>query len=296
MSHIFVYGEPRMAENYTKPVLLILTSVTLLLLFGSITNAAQKTTYVLSRAPQLSETITLKAWKPFTEYLSKETGVEIALKIYETRSEFEQDLLNGVSDFSFQNAYYFLMAYKKYGYIALVRDGSSLLEGIIVVRRDSSIKELKELEGKEVVFPSPNAFMASLYSRALIKEKEKIEIVPRYIGSDHGSVYRSVAYGRYPAGGGVSKTLNKEPEDLINNLRVIWRTPGATPHPLIAHPRVPEELREAVVQAILKLTLTEKGRRMLKSVHLDEPVKTDFIKDFKMLDQLGLEKYFVFIK
>jgi hypothetical protein len=67
-----------------------------------------------------------------------------------------------------------------------------------VVRKDDPIKSAGELDGKEVAFPAPNAFGASLWIRALLAEREKIRIVPAYVKTHSNASFRR--RGRQDAG------------------------------------------------------------------------------------------------
>jgi phosphonate transport system substrate-binding protein len=79
---------------------------------------------------------------------------------------------------------------KRKKYQPLLADGQDLLTGILVVRSDNPIKNLNDLKGKNVSFPAPNSFAASLLIRAELA-KQKIEVNPVFVKT-HSNVYRSV--------------------------------------------------------------------------------------------------------
>jgi phosphonate transport system substrate-binding protein len=89
------------------------------------------------------------------------------------------------------------------------------------------------------------------------------------------------------------RTLQREPAELQNQLRVIYETPGIAPHPLIAHPRVPVDVQVMVSDAILKMAGTPSGKRLLAAVMIEEPVLADLQRDYASLSALGLEDYMV---
>jgi phosphonate transport system substrate-binding protein len=60
------------------------------------------------------------------------------------------------------NPYHAIRANKKHGYAPLVRDVGRSLFGIIVVKKDSPIETVSELDGEIVAFPAPNALGAAL--------------------------------------------------------------------------------------------------------------------------------------
>lgn len=249
-------------------------------------------TLTLAVVPQLGPEITHRNWSPFTRLLGQETGLSIQLRVYRTFDEFETEFLNGVPELVFLNPYHQLMAHKAQKYVPLVRDRSSLLSGVIVVARDSPIRSVRELHGKTIGFPDPNAFAASLYVRALLAEREKIRFTPHFYAS-HGNVYRHVLVGDVAAGGGVNNTLARERPETRDALRILYETPGTAPHPLSAHPRLPPAMREKLIQAILRLGQREEGRTVLERIQLSTPVRADHRRDYVPLEQLRLHRYTV---
>ncbi len=246
--------------------------------------------YILAVPTQLSPVEMHSSWAPFVERLSKETGVDFSLKVYDTIAEYEQEVMKGSPDFVFMNPYLVIKTRKPQGYVPLIRD-NALLAGLLVVRNDSPVHSVKELDTKEIAFPTPNAFAASLYMRALL-EKQGVRIVPRYVNS-HSNVYRSVILGKTAAGGGVNKSLDKEPEQVRSQLRVLFRVPEHAPHPLCAHTRVPQALRRSVVDVIMRLAADKSNQDMLKKVQLPNPIEANYERDYMPLEKLNLEKYFV---
>jgi len=269
----------------------------LIRLFGSLallgaSFLTQAANYTLAVVPQASPAETYRRWAPFAEQLQRATGQHLQLRVYRTFDEFETDLVNGRADFAYMNPYHFLMARKAQGYLPLVRDGSRLLSGQLLVRRDSPVQSIKDLDGKVIAFPDPNAFAASLYMRALLQEKAKIRFTPSFFGT-HGNVYRHVILGDVAAGAGVNVTFARERAEIRDELRVLYETPGTAPHPLCAHPRIPADLREAVTKAVLELGKNENGRTLLKRIDILQPVRATYARDYRPLEKLDLKKFTV---
>jgi phosphonate transport system substrate-binding protein len=257
--------------------------------------AVQAREYVLAVVPQLSPTATSRGWSPFAERLGRETATTLRVRVYRTFDEFESDLANGVPDLVYLNPYQQIAARRMQGYVPLVRDGSYQLSGVLVVRRDSAVRSVKELDGQEIGFPDANAFAASLYMRALLQNREKIRFSSRYYVT-HGNVYRHVIAGDVIAGSGVNATLAAERPETRHELRVVYQTPGTAPHPLSAHPRVPKREREAIIAGILRMQQDSDGRQLLKSVHILQPVRADYARDYAPLERWQLQQYAVHSK
>lgn len=254
--------------------------------------ACAQTTYVWSVVPQFTGTAIHRDWTPLLKALEKKTGHRFTLKLYDSIPDFEKGFLKGEPDFAYMNPYHAVMAKEAQGYQPIIRDGKRLLIGIVVARKDSNIKNIQDLQGKKIAFPAPNAFGASLYIRALLREKEGINFTPVYVVT-HSNGYRQTLLRRTSAAGGVDRTLKKEKKQVQEKLRVIFKTPGKAAHPISVHRRVPVKVRNAVQAAIIEISQTEKGRNILKRVYLHHPIKARYKTDYYPLKSINLEKYFV---
>ncbi|EHR71680.1 ABC-type phosphate/phosphonate transport system, periplasmic component [Burkholderiales bacterium JOSHI_001] len=245
----------------------------------------------LAVVPQFSSLDIHRDWVPLLERLEHDSGIRLELKSAATIPKFEAEVLAGQADFAYLNPYHQVMAHRAQGYLPMVRD-SQPLSGILVVRKDDPIRSVQELQGREVGFPAPNAFGASLWMRALLAEREKVQIRPLYLQT-HSNVYRQVVRGKTVAGGGIAHTLEQERDEVRAELRVLMETPGAAPHPLSAHPRVPAEVRQAVTQTLLRLAASPATQPLLKAVHLPALMLADQARDYAPLERFRLERYVV---
>lgn len=259
----------------------------LLYLLAAAASAGQ--VFTLSVVPQFTPVDIGLRWTPVLEHLEKEAGITLQLRVLERIPKFEEDFVAGRPDFVYLNPYHEVMAMKAQGYVPLVR-GSDPLNGILVVDREGPIRRLADLNGKTLAFPSPNAFGASLYMRALLREQEKINFTTSYVGT-HQNVYRHVLLSEADGGGGIGATLEKESAAVRNRLKVLYTTPGVAPHPLAAHPRVPAAVRERVAEALLKLDGRPAGRKLLATVELDRAQRADYARDYAPLEKLNLDRY-----
>jgi phosphonate transport system substrate-binding protein len=241
--------------------------------------------------PQLSPTVIYSQWAPLLERVGQNTGFCFDLFLATSIPDFEKSLWAGRPDLAFANPYHAVIARERQKYIPLIRDGKEKLSGILVVPRDSSIKNLKDLQGKQVAFPAPNAFAASLLIRAHLAQIG-IRVEPQYL-TTHANVYRSVALGELAAGGGVNSTLEREEANLRNRLRILYETPSYAAHPLLAHPRLSNQIREKLTQAFLDLSSTASGRALLDTVQIPQPIRADYTRDYAPLMTLNLEPFVV---
>ena len=269
-----------------------LTAIILLLQFQFSHSVIAETPYIWSVVPQFTGTAVHRDWTPILKHIESKTGYRFKLKIYDSIPEFEKAFINGVPDFAYMNPYHAVMAKDAQGYRPIIRNSKRLLSGIMVVRQDSAINDIKDLDGKKIAFPSPNAFAASLYMRALLREKEGINFVPVYAGT-HSNAYRLTLAGKTSATGAVKRTLLKERKELQQNLKILYKTPGFPSHPLTAHNRVPDEVIKVVQTTLLELAQTLHGEKLLKAILLSHPIKANYETDYLPLKKLELDKYLV---
>jgi phosphonate transport system substrate-binding protein len=179
-------------------------------------------------------------WQPLADNLSRLVGSKILVKTAASIPEFERRVAAGHYDISYMNPYHYTVFSERPGYKAFARQKDKRIKGIVVVRKDSPVQSLTQCAGMKAAFPSPAAFAASLLTRAKFKQLG-VAIDTHYVKS-HDSVYAGVAQGIHKVGGGVKRTFAAAPEDVRSKLRVLWTTPGFTPHAFAYHPRVPKAI------------------------------------------------------
>lgn len=245
--------------------------------------------YTVGIVPQFDARRILKIWRPILDELEKRTGEHFTIRGSATIPTFELEFNAGAFDFTYMNPYLVTPIKNKQGYIPLVRDVGRALHGIIVVAKDSPIRSVKELAGKTVAFPAPNALGATLLARSELVDQYQVKVVPRFVKT-HSSVYLNVALGQAVAGGGVQKTLSQQSAEIKSALRVLYRTQDVAPHPFTAHPRVPEVVRKKVQAALLKMGQEDVSRKLLSPIPIKQ-IGVASTKDYLPLANMGLERF-----
>lgn len=251
--------------------------------------AKEPAVYSVGVVPQFEAKRLYEIWNPILRRLESETGLSFRLRGSPSIAQFEQEFVGAKFDFAYMNPYHMIVANDKAGYIPLVRDRGRQLYGVLVVKKGSRIKSPADLQGKLVAFPSPNALGASLQMRQELHDEFNVNVVPRYVKT-HDSVYLNVLLGETEAGGGVQKTLNKQPQRYRDALDVIHTTAKVAPHPFAALPSVPAEHRQAVTDALLRMGADEEGRQLLAKIPMVK-VGNASMADYAPLRDMGLERF-----
>ncbi|MCB1812352.1 MAG: phosphate/phosphite/phosphonate ABC transporter substrate-binding protein [Candidatus Competibacteraceae bacterium] len=225
---------------------------------------ASRTVLTFGVVPQQAASKLARLWAPLLQRVSVLTGYQLEFRTAPDIPSFEQRLAAGEYDLAYMNPYHYTVFQQNPGYTAFGREKNKQIQGILVVRQDSSLQSIDDLAGTSVAFPAPAAFAASILPRAYLRQ-QGIAITPVYVSS-HDSVYLNVARGFYPAGGGVLRTLAGIKPELRQQLRILWTTPAYTPHALAAHPRVPKSIRDVVAEAFVALQEDPQGQPLLQAL------------------------------
>lgn len=247
--------------------------------------------YLVGVVPQYEARELASIWQPLLRMVSEKAGVSLTLQGARNIPAFEQALNQGEYDFAYMNPYHSLVAHQAQGYAPLLRDASRKLSGVLVVRADSDLQTVQDLDRAQISFPAPNALGASLLMRAELTRLHGISFDPVY-AQTHASAYLNTVLRQTAAAGGVMSTLRRESAEVQDALRILYQTREMEPHPFSAHPRIPEDLREKVTQAFIQVAATEDGKALVDRIPMFDPQRTSIAPD-QGLSTLHLEAFYV---
>lgn len=238
---------------------------------------------ILGVVPQQSPLKLSKKWIQVTNYLTKETGLNIIFKTQKSIPLFEEKLYAGTYDFAYMNPYHFVIANKKQNYEAKIRANKKIVGIVLAASKEEKIT-YENLKGKTFLFPAPNAFAATLLTKYELKNKYNFDIDKEanvlYVNS-HDSVYKGIARGIGDFGGGIIRTYNnfvdKNSKDKIN---IVYKTSSYPSHPFAFHPRVSKEDVDKICQALINMPNDLKSILSIKKFIKTENKEFDIIKQF----------------
>jgi phosphonate transport system substrate-binding protein len=241
-------------------------AIGLLLILSASSLCAQERSEPISVGivPQQAATRLAALWAPILAEIGARAGLNLEFRTAPDIPTFEQRLAEGAYDIAYMNPYHYTVFSQTPGYRAFAKQRDKRIRGILVTRQDAGIDDIAALDGSRLAFPAPAAFAASLLPRAALKEAG-IDFEPNYVRS-HDSVYRAVAQGLYPAGGGIERTFANTDPEVRKQLRVLWRTQGFTSHPFAAHPRVDPAVVDRVRDAMIGMSDDPTGQALLATI------------------------------
>jgi phosphonate transport system substrate-binding protein len=139
--------------------------------------AAQDQSYKFHVLPQRSTALTAQYWNPILTHVTKKSGVPLELKLTKTAQEGNAIAEKQGYDFIYTN-HFFTPERDRLGYKVIARPAGPGIPSQIVVPEDSPIQSLHDLNGKEVAFVSPDAFLGYWVPMdALLRNKVNVKVV-----------------------------------------------------------------------------------------------------------------------
>lgn len=225
-----------------------------------------KTTLTFGVVPQQSASKLAKLWTPIFEELTLKSGINIKFETAPDIPTFEKRLSQGKYDIAYMNPYHYVIFHQSSGYQALAKASNKRIKGIIVVAKNDVINSFSDLQNSTLAFPAPAAFAATILTQADLKNND-ITFESKYVSS-HDSVYRTVAKGIYPAGGGVLRTFNNVDPNIKAQLKILSTTKGYTPHAIATHSRITSEQVKKIQQALITIEQSDAGKALLNSIKI----------------------------
>lgn len=221
-----------------------------------------ETTYSFGVLPQRSAVLTAQYWNPILNYASSKSGVRLELGIRKSAEEFSEAEGRGEFDFVHSN-HVFIPDHAAAAYRVIGRAAGVPIHGQIVVPEASAVKSLPELEGREVGFPSKNAFVGyAAPMSALIQAG--VSVTPVFGGNQEG-VMAQLRSGAIPAAGVNSRVMKEYAARENFRYRALWTSEPYLDLPVAVHPRVPAPVAQAVRDALVGMAADPGGLKILKA-------------------------------
>ncbi len=256
-------------------------------LFATASVAAE--TYSFGVLPQRSPALTAQYWNPILDYVGRKAGIVLDLGTRKTSLEYSEAESRGEFDFVYNN-HIFAPSHAAAGYRVLVRSAGAPIRGQIVVPEGSSLRSLRDLEGKDVGFPSRNAFAAyAVPMSALIAAKIEVSQV---FGANQEGVMAQLRAGKVAAAGVNSRVMQEYAGREGFRYRALWTSETFQDIPVAVHPRVRAEAARAVRDALLRMAADPEGERILaaSAALIKQPPPLGFVaaRDDEYQNQRGI--------
>lgn len=225
-------------------------------------DAAAQQSYAFYALHQRSIALTAQYWNPILTYVSKASGVPLELKLAKTPREGNALAEQGKFDFLFTN-HFFTPERDRLGYRVIARPAGPGLYTQIVVPVDAPIQTLKDLEGKDVAFVTPDAFAGYwIPMDALLRAR--VNVKPIFTGNQEAASAQ-LQVGRVAAAGVNGPVLQRYARREGFQYRVLWTSEIYQDLCIQANPKMPADKVAAVQAAFVNMAKDAEGRKVLQT-------------------------------
>lgn len=222
--------------------------------------AQEKQAYSFNVLNQRTLALTAEYWNPILTYVSKKSGVPLELKL--ARNSHEGNAIGEKGGYDFMYTNHFFTPERDGIFQVIARPAGAGLQAQIVVPSDSPIQSLRELEGKDVGFVSPDGFSGYFVPfDALLRAKVAVNVM--YTGNQEAS-FAQLKVGKVAAAAVNSVVMERYAKREGFSYRVLWTSPAYPDLCIMAHKRLPADKVAAVRAALVGMEKDAEGRKVLE--------------------------------
>ena len=233
-------------------------------------------------APVISPEKGFASYRLFTKYLGEHLKTPVELVQRKTYLEVNEMLRNGAVQFALVCTGAFIVGDADFGLDIVVVPrylGKMEYYSLIIVGKDSPIRDITDLEGKRIALSDPLSNSGYFYPMFLIRGmgKDPNRFFNRMLFTySHDNSMRAVLEGIADVAAVDSLIFDYEiarDERLGSALRVIHRSPPFGINPIVASRRTPRSLVENVRRILLGMGRDAEGRRILELLRIEDFVE-----------------------
>lgn len=212
---------------------------------------------VFSTHPFANPAAIHKTFQPLIEYLQRETGVSIRLKIAPSYTAHVTAVGLGKADLAFIGPAPYVRIKDKFGGVELLarlQMTDDISDKVVIVCKASApFKSLADLQGQTFAFGDPQSYGSHYLPRWLLRNNGvPVSALAAYdYVKSHDNVILSVLHGDFDAGGVRLDVYRKYTSRPLRVLAGPFLTP---PHALICRASLPQALQEKLRQSLLALS------------------------------------------
>ena len=229
--------------------------------------------------PRDNPRIAYEKYQPILDYLTDVTPYRFNLVLKKSYEDTINSLGVGDLDVALLDPLTYLEAHARYGARPLLKSvtdrGEPFSKSVVIAKKGNSVKNLSDLKGKSFAFASLRSTSGNLIPRYLLAGAGiHLKDLKKYRNFNyHDSVVKRVLRGEYDAG--AVREAVAEKYRLLGLDFIAFSEPIPT-GPVVAGPKTSPAVVEVVEKALLSLSKTGKGRKVLR--RLDPELRGGFIK------------------
>jgi len=235
-----------------------------LLLLAPLGLRAEPMPLVFGVLNQQSPSLTAERWNPILAYVSRMADVSLRLRMGPTVERTNAMMAAGEFDLAFTN-HNFKPEYDALGLKVIARWGSEPSRASIVVVEDSAAKQLADLAGQRVSFPSAHAFLGHAVPLVALKQTG-ISVEPVFAGNQEGALAQLKAR-RVEAAAVNSRFAEQYAAREGLHLRAIHVSEPFPDLAIVVHPRLPADVVARLRRALVGMKADPDAAEILRAAN-----------------------------
>ena len=220
--------------------------------------------------------VIVKGGQEVAELLQKETGLYFKTSVATSYAAVIEAMGAGKVDIGWLATFSYVLAKDKYDVELLLvvqRFGSPFYRGQIMVRADSGINSLDNLQGKRFAFVDPASTSGHLYPKTLLLSKgldPKTFFSKTIFAGSHNAVVLSIYKGEVDGGAaydGSRAAVAKSYPDVFEKIKVLAYTKEIPNDTVSVRKELPEGLKVKLRNGLKKISDSPKGSKVLKRLY-----------------------------
>jgi phosphonate transport system substrate-binding protein len=273
----------RIGRYYLAATLLILVWLSLQPLFADRSLGSEKNPVRIMLTPSTDAQAIIRNGEILAAYIERQTGYKVRVDVPNYYITVVEALGTSRADVAIMNTFSYLLAHSKYGAEARLRvarrHGELTYKGEFIVRADSDIDSLPQLNGRTIAYVDPSSTSGYIYPKEMLRLRG-VKTRQEMFANGHNQVVTKVYQGHVDAGAvfysppdaltgeildARCKVVTQYP-DVYEKVKIIALTDSIPNDPVVVRKNLDERIRNAVIGALLKFQSTPEGRAALMTI------------------------------
>ena len=253
--------------------------------------------------PEMNVFTQMERFKPLAEYLSRKTGVNVNITILSRYGNIIERFQSEKMDGAFFGSFTGALAIQKLGVDPIARpvnlDGSSTYHGYIFVRKDSGIKNVKNMRGKKMAFVEKATTAGYIFPIAYFKKNGVTNIDTffseyYFTGSHDAAIYAvldkksDIGAAKHSVYDRVRLTDPRVDKDLV----ILAESAKVPSNGLCVRKGLDKQLKEKLKKTLLTINTDPEGKLVLQkfgAIKFIETTVADYKPVFDLAKKAGID-------
>lgn len=249
-----------------------------------------------------AEKITLSA-RPLIQFLERETGYYFETAIPTSYIAVVEAFGTDRADIAIINSFSYLLAHEKYGANAVLRvirtGNQAYYRGQIIVRTDSGIERLEDLNGKSIAYVDASSASGYILPSALLRKKgikpgretfamkhDNVVIMVYQKQVDAGATFYSPPHPVTGEPLDARSRVKKQYPDVFEKIKILALTDSLPNDPVVFRKGMSPIMVDKIKDALLKFANSEEGKRIMPEIYSMEGLIEASDADYDLLRKL----------